>query len=239
MDELEFRRRIMSDPKCRDSDIVDTMRANENNNKFAEDILELDAQIAKAMNVDVPEDLADKILFNQSSRQQNNVVKPNFFKRSMALAASFAAGLMVSQVNWGNIVVPSAQASLATTAVQHVFDEQPFINNLDEEVSKLQINTKMAPFAHQLGQNFPYHVYYLNHCGFGESNALHMVFKGQHGKVTLFLTGIASSKVETFADQGLSGVIEPLDDFSLIIVGNDGEDVTNIAKNIVNILKPM
>lgn len=157
----------------------------------------------------------------------------------MALAASFAAGLMVSQVNWGNIVVPSAQASLATTAVQHVFDEQPFINNLDEEVSKLQINTKMAPFAHQLGQNFPYHVYYLNHCGFGESNALHMVFKGQHGKVTLFLTGIASSKVETFADQGLSGVIEPLDDFSLIIVGNDGEDVTNIAKNIVNILKPM
>ena len=187
MDELEFRRRIMSDPKDRDSDILEAMKSNDANGKFADDILDLDAQIAKAMNVDVPEDLADRILFNQTSSTESNVVRPNFAKRAMAMAASiaFVFGLLVGQVNWGNIVVSPAQASLADTAIKHVIDEKPFVQNLDENVASSQINAKMMPFDHQLGENFPYHVYYLNHCGFGKSNALHMVFRGEKGKVTL------------------------------------------------------
>lgn len=185
MDELEFRRRIMSDPKDRDSDILEAMKSNDANGKFADDILDLDAQIAKAMNVDVPEDLADRILFNQTSSTESNVVRPNFAKRAMAMAASiaFVFGLLVGQVNWGNIVVSPAQASLADTAIKHVIDEKPFVQNLDENVASSQINAKMMPFDHQLGENFPYHVYYLNHCGFGKSNALHMVFRGEKVKL--------------------------------------------------------
>lgn len=241
MDELEFRRQIMSDPKHRNSDIVDAMRSSERNVKFADDISELDAKIAKAMNVDVPDDLADRILFNQSSRNQSNVIKPNFIKRSMAMAASvaFAFGLLVGQVNWGNILVAPAQASLADTAIEHVIAEKPFVSHLDEQVSSAQINAKMVPFDQQLDNPFPYHVYYLNHCGFGDSNALHMVFEGKHGKVTLFLTGIASASVHDFAKQGMSGVVEPVGNASLIVVGEDGEDVTAIAKTIMNIIKPM
>ncbi|KJY66544.1 chemotaxis protein [Vibrio coralliilyticus] len=241
MDELEFRRRIMSDPKDRDSDILEAMKSNDANGKFADDILDLDAQIAKAMNVDVPEDLADRILFNQTSSTESNVVRPNFAKRAMAMAASiaFVFGLLVGQVNWGNIVVSPAQASLADTAIKHVIDEKPFVQNLDENVASSQINAKMMPFDHQLGENFPYHVYYLNHCGFGKSNALHMVFQGKKGKVTLFLTGIASDKTVDFEEKGMAGVVEPVGQTSLILVGEEGEDVAKIAENLMTIIKPM
>ncbi|MGY3687823.1 DUF3379 domain-containing protein [Vibrio coralliilyticus] len=241
MDELEFRRRIMSDPKDRDSDILEAMKSNDANGKFADDILDLDAQIAKAMNVDVPEDLADRILFNQTSSSESNVVRPNFAKRAMAMAASiaFVFGLLVGQVNWGNIVVSPAQASLADTAIKHVIDEKPFVQNLDENVASSQINAKMMPFDHQLGENFPYHVYYLNHCGFGKSNALHMVFQGEKGKVTLFLTGIASDKTVDFEEKGMAGVVEPVGQTSLILVGEEGEDVAKIAENLMTIIKPM
>ncbi|EGU49087.1 hypothetical protein VII00023_01585 [Vibrio ichthyoenteri ATCC 700023] len=241
MDELEFRRQIMSDPKHRNNDIIDAIRSSDGNSKFVDDINELDAQIAKAMNVDVPDDLADRILFNQSSRQQSNVIKPNFIKRSMAMAASvaFAFGLLIGQINWGNILVTPAQASLADTAIEHVIAEKPFVAHLDEQVSSAQINAKMVPFHRQLEQSFPYHVYYLNHCGFGDSNALHMVFQGEHGKVTLFLTGISSSSVHDFTKEGMSGVVEPVGNASLILVGDDGEDVSTIAKSIINIIKPM
>ncbi|GAB2665209.1 DUF3379 domain-containing protein [Vibrio panuliri] len=241
MDELEFRRRIMSDPKERDSDILDAMRTNESNSKFAEDILDLDSRIAKAMNVDVPEDLADRILFNQSSRNQNNVVKANFVKRSMAMAASvaFVVGLLVGQINWGNVVVTPAQASLADTAIEHVMAEKPFIANLDEQVNTSQINAKMAPFTHQLSEQFPYHVYYLNHCGFGDANALHMVFEGEKGKVTLFMTNIASSHVEDFQKQGMDGVVEPVGNASIVIVGEKGENVANIANSIKKLIQPV
>ncbi|MEX0337153.1 DUF3379 domain-containing protein [Vibrio tubiashii] len=241
MDELEFRRRIMSDPKQRDSEISAAIKESEQNAQFADEILDLDKQIAKAMAVDVPEDLADKILFNQTSVARDNVVRPNFARKAMAMAASvaFVAGLLVGQLNWSNLVVSPAQASLATTALQHVVDEKPFIQNLDEQVKSSQINAKMMPFDHQLSETFPYHVYYLNHCGFGKSNALHMVFRGEKGKVTLFLTGIPSNQTVDFNEDGMAGVVEPMGDTSMIIVGDEGEDVAKIAESISKIIKPM
>jgi hypothetical protein len=241
MDELEFRRRIMSDPKQRDSEISAAIKESEQNAQFADEILDLDKQIAKAMAVDVPEDLADKILFNQTSVARDNVVRPNFARKAMAMAASvaFMAGLLVGQLNWSNLVVSPAQASLATTALQHVVDEKPFIQNLDEQVKSSQINAKMMPFDHQLSETFPYHVYYLNHCGFGKSNALHMVFRGEKGKVTLFLTGIPSNQTVDFNEDGMAGVVEPMGDTSMIIVGDEGEDVAKIAESISKIIKPM
>ena len=240
MDELEFRRRIMSDPKHRDEDINAAISANEQNSQFADEILDLDKRIAKAMSVDVPDDLADRILFNQTSSVENNVVRPNFARKAMAMAASvaFVAGILVGQLNWGNLVVSPAQASLANTAMKHVVDEKPFVAHLDEQVESAQINAKMMPFDHQLSETFPYHVYYLNHCGFGKSNALHMVFQGEKGKVTLFLTGIASDKAVNFEEDGMTGIVEPMGNTSLILVGEEGENVTKIAESVSKIIKP-
>ncbi|KOO10925.1 chemotaxis protein, partial [Vibrio xuii] len=91
MDELEFRRRIMSDPKYRDSELTAAIKGSEANSKFADEILDLDNQIAKAMAVDVPVDLADRILFNQTSTaQEDKIIRPSFAKRAMAMAASIA-----------------------------------------------------------------------------------------------------------------------------------------------------
>ena len=241
MDELEFRRRIMSDPKERDGDIVEAIKADSANGKFAEDVLELDAQIAKAMAVDVPEDLVDRILFHQTSHSESNVIRPTFAKRAMATAASvaFVFGLLVGQVNWGNIVLAPAHASIEDIAIKHVMAEKPFVTGIDENVPSSQINAKMMPFDYQFEVNFPYHVYYLNHCGFGDTNALHMVFQGEKGKVTLFFTSMPSKQTVDFEQQGMAGVVEPIGNTSLILVGEDGENVANIAENIANIIKPM
>mgnify|MGYP000117594700 CR=1 FL=1 len=240
MDDLEFRRRVLSDPKLRSEDMITAAAESEANSKFLDDVLSLDKQIEAAMNVDVPDDLADRILFNQTSNHEANVVRPNFAKRAMAMAASvaFACGLLVGQVNWGNVLVTPAQASLADIAIKHVIDEKPFASVLDEQVSSKQINTKMHPFAYQFEGAFPYHVYYLNHCGFGKSNAMHMVFQGEKGKVTLFLTGIASDETVDFDKEGMSGMVTPIDESSMILVGEDGEDVAKIAEKLSSMIKP-
>jgi len=96
----------------------------------------------------------------------------------------------------------------------------------------------MSPFAYQFDQNFPYHVYYLNHCGFGKSNAMHMVFQGEKGKVTLFLTGIKSEQPIDFNEKGMSGVVTPIGNTSMIIVGENGEDVAKIAENLIPMIQP-
>ncbi|CAM3044185.1 DUF3379 domain-containing protein [Vibrio ordalii] len=238
MDELEFRRRVMSDPKQHDQDVIQAASISDANRQFIEDILSLDTKIANAMNVDVPDDLADRILFNQAT-MTSNVSRPTFAKQVMALAASiaFVFGLFVGQINWRNVLIPPAQASLMDTAIKHVIDEEGFVSQLDEQVSSTQINAKMLPFAYQLSNSFPYHVYYLNHCGFSKANALHMVFQGESGKVTLFLTSIASEQAVQFNEQGMAGIIEPVGDASLILVGENGEDIANIAKQLMPMLK--
>ncbi|EKO3906563.1 DUF3379 domain-containing protein [Vibrio fluvialis] len=239
MDDLEFRRRMLSDPKHRDKAMHEAIASSEANSKFADDVLNLDARIAEAMRVDVPDGLADRILFSHSSAA-DNVVRPRFVRRAMAMAASvaFVIGLAVGQVNWGNLLVTPAQASLADIAVKHVLDEEVFVSALDEAVSSRQINAKMQPFAYNLNGTFPYHVYYLNHCGFGHANAVHMVFQGEKGKVTLFLTSMPSKQNVQFDKDGMSGIIEPMGNMSLILVGDEGENVAKIAEHLMPMIKP-
>ena len=242
MDDLEFRRRILSNPKQKDEEILQALADNSANHKFVEDVLDLDEKIKQAMNVEVPEDLADKILFSQSSNTlEEKVVRPTFARRAMALAASvaFVAGLLVGQINWSNIIVSPAQATLADTAIKHVINEEPFVGNLDENVPKTFINAKMYPLRFQFNQNFPYHVYYLNHCGFGESNAVHMVFQGKKGKVTLFITGIPSEQAVDFNKEGMSGIVQPIGSASMILVGQQGEDINTIARELTPLIQPM
>ncbi len=242
MDDLEFRRRILSDPKSKDDDILQAIADHNANHKFVEDVLDLDDKIKQAMNVDVPEDLADKILFNQtSSALEEKVVKQTFAKRAMALAASvaFTAGLLVGQINWGNLVVSPAQATLADTAIKHVLHEEPFVRNLDENVPSGFINAKLSPLQFQFKQDFPYHVYYLNHCGFGESNAVHMVFQSKKGKVTMFVTGIPSDKSVDFNQDGLIGIVQPMDTASMILVGEQGENMAALASELTPLIQPM
>lgn len=244
MDDLEFRRRILSDPKQKDEEILQALAENDANSKFVDDVLDLDLKIKQAMNVDVPEDLADKILFSQTSNalDDDKVVRPNFARKAMALAASvaFTAGLLVGQINWGNVIVSPAQASLANTAMKHVVAEKEFVNQLDENVSNRQVNAKMMPFHYQIKGDFPYHVYYLNHCGFGESNnALHMVFQGKEGKVTMFVTDVKSDQKVDFDKDGMSGVVKPVGKASMILVGNSGEDVEAIAAKLAPMMEPM
>lgn len=45
MDDLEFRRRILSDPKQKDEEILQALAASDANSKFVDDVLDLDAKI--------------------------------------------------------------------------------------------------------------------------------------------------------------------------------------------------
>ncbi|PAR31986.1 chemotaxis protein [Vibrio metoecus] len=240
MDELEFRRKVMSDPKQRDKELLEMIATNESSAKYVDDVLQLDKQIAQAFKIDVPDDLADKILFQQSTLlEDEKVIRPQFVRKAMAIAASiaFTAGLLVGQVQWGNILVSPAQASLSEMAVQHVIHEEGFVNRLDEQADMSQINAKMQPFAYKMDGDFPYHVYYLNHCGFGKENAVHMVFQGEKGKVTLFFTPIVSKQALAFKQDGMSGIVEPIGEASLILVGEQGENVSAIAQKLMPMIQ--
>ncbi len=116
--------------------------------------------------------------------EDEKVIRPQFVRKAMAIAASvaFTAGLLVGQIQWGNLLISPAQASLSDMAVQHVIHEEGFVNRLDEQADMQQINAKMRPFAYKMEGDFPYHVYYLNHCGLVKTMPYIWYFKVKKAK---------------------------------------------------------
>ncbi len=239
MDELEFRRKVMSDPKQRDNDTLDMMTSSEANAKFVDDVLQLDKLIAQAFKVDVPDDLADKILFKLTTLvEDEKVIRPQFVRKAMAIAASvaFTAGLVVGQIQWGNLLISPAQTSLSAMAVQHVIHEEGFVNRLDEQADMQQINAKMRPLPTKwkviflitsitstivvLVKTMPY-IWYFK-------------VKRQSNSV---LTPIHSAQSSLFKQDGMAGIIEPACYASLILVGEKDETLTNMANKLMPMIQ--
>ncbi|UXI01996.1 DUF3379 domain-containing protein [Photobacterium sp. TY1-4] len=231
MDDLEFRRRLLADPNDNSQEMLAAKNASPANRQLADELLQLDAKLDQLLKVDVPDDLADRILFHQSGQPENNRSKIRFH---LAIAASiaFVFGLFLGQFHqqW---LPGSAQGAdvIAQIALEHIYNEAPFVDHVDESVSLQQVNAKLTPFGAELTE-LGAHVYYVNHCGFGGKNALHMVMAGQGGKVTVFVVPEKSPAVSAFNDNQLQGVVMPLQETSLIVVGSKGQDVMPIAKRL-------
>ena len=229
MDDLEFRRRILADPNDNSPDMATARNSSVNNRKLSDELQQLDAQIDNILKVDVPDDLADRIIFHQSGQSRD---KPNKARFHLAIAASvaFVFGVLLGQFNL-QILPPTETTGIGQIALQHVYTEAPFIDGVDESVSLRQVNAKLQPFGTNLTE-LPGHVYYVNHCGFGDQNALHMVMETEEGKVTIFVVPEKSTTTSTFNDSQMKGVVVPLQHTSLIVVGEKGQDVAPIANTI-------
>ncbi|OAN18575.1 hypothetical protein A3K86_06725 [Photobacterium jeanii] len=244
MDDLEFRRRILADPNDNSEEMIEAKNASLVNRKLSDELQLLDAKIDKALKVDVPDDLADRILFHQSGQTP---AKPKTTKVHLAIAASvaFAFGIFTGQFNsiFDNTSstsktaqIAAAEANLGQMALDHFYAEAPFVNTIDEGVELSQVNAKLKPFGSELTE-LPGHVYYVNHCSFGNQNALHMVMDTPQGKVTVFVVPMKSQIETDFKDSKMEGVLMPLRDASLIVVGEKGSDMKPVANTIKSELR--
>ncbi|KHT63422.1 hypothetical protein RJ45_11995 [Photobacterium gaetbulicola] len=231
MDDLEFRRRLLADPSDSSQDMAEARNASIANRKLSDELQQLDSKLEQAMKVDVPDDLADRILFHQTGQPTSVSIKP---RALVALAASvaFIFGLFIGQYNQG-ISPNNPPLEIAQIALEHVQAEAPFIEGIDESVSLSQVNAKLTPFGSSFN-DIPGHIYYVNHCGFGDKNALHMVMDTPQGKVTVFIVPEPSPAMTPFNNQSMQGVIVPVSNASLIVVGEKGQDVSPVAKRLRN-----
>lgn len=136
----------------------------------------------------------------------------------------------------GNLLISPAQASLSNMAVQHVIHEEGFVNRLDEQADMQQINAKMRPFAYKMEGDFPYHVYYLNHCGLVKTMPYIWYFKVKRQSNSVF-TPIHSAQSSLFKQDGMAGIIEPVGNASLILVGEKDENLNNIANKLMPMIQ--
>ena len=203
MDDLQFRRSLYADPKAQDQDILDAINADPKKQQFAKELDALDNKIASALNVDVPDDLCNKLILRQTMASHRQEKRKSRVQLALAASVAFAFGLTFNFMH-----ASSAYSGLGDYALAHVYHEEgAFDNNATTQVSLATLNNKMAAFNGTFTQ-VAGKLIAADYCRFDGIKSLHLVFQGEHSPVNVFIVPereeVAFST--TFEDSQYNGI---------------------------------
>nr|WP_233075822.1 DUF3379 family protein [Paraglaciecola chathamensis] len=220
MDDLEFRRTIYADPNCNDERVKEAAAKDPAKQEFWAEQKRIDASLKAAMKVDVPDDLANKLILRQTMQTHQHDKKRA--RVNLALAASLAFVVGVSFTLWQqqNYIDVSAQS------IAHVYHEGPHALDANENFSLQQVNAKLAQYGGHIDDEVG-QIYYANHCVYQGVKSLHLVMQGENGKVTVFVIPHQEGyKANDRASDGyLTAEAVELKNTSLVIVSENVHDV--------------
>ncbi len=248
MDELEFRRNAMIQPNDQQPDFLKAAEASQANRNYLDEMKQFDRSLKRAMQVEVPAGLAERILLRQAMLQDSDTqddmppsrplgtvpvkIRTSTSWRQIALAASVAFLLGMS-TRWISLPETTPTAlSLAQVAMAHVYGEAPFIQGIDERVNLQSINAKLEMYGVTLKEMDGLKVTYVNHCSFYQGPALHMVIRGEMGPVTLFIVPKhvpLTLQQANFEDGTLKGEIVRLKGANMVLIGEMKEPLAPVA----------
>ena len=233
MDDLQFRRSILADPKYRDEAINASIKNDPAKHKFAQEIDSLDNKIAQAMNIPVPEDLVNKLILRQTLASHQQQKRKTRVRLAMAASVTFVIGLTANFMMFSN-----TYKNLADYAIAHVNHEAPYFSNNDKAtVTLASLNEKMTAFKGSFDSTFGTLIF-ADYCRFDGNKSLHLVFQGQSSPVNIFI--LPDDKdiefVADFEDAKLQGSSTHFNHSNIVVVGDKNEPIKQwqerVNKNI-------
>lgn len=229
MDDLEFRRRLYSNPSSSDHDIKNAIGEDNSRKKFADDILAFDSDIAAALNVDVPENLANQLILHQSLHSHQQTQNKSRIHLAIAASVAFVVGITVSFLN-----TSPAYRNIADYSLAHYHHEADQYNNLgNSQYSLASFNDKVdnlhVRFTEKLGK-----IIALNDCFFDGMDSIHMVLEGKYDNVTVFIIPKSAhlSYSGQFNDDIVKGITRQYKQGDVVIMGNKSESLDKWQKKI-------
>ena len=194
----------------------------------------LDLKIAKALQIDVPElrmpELpeieTDKVTALPVRRRST---KPLWF----AVAATVVLATSISVRMSG---VFDSYASLGDEILAHLDHEPAALRVTDVPVSDERL-VRAVPASLAVFSRDDALITYAAPCVINGKKAPHLVIQGQYGPVTIvLLPGEAVAEATPLDGENVRGVILPVGEGSIAIIGNREEELEPIQENVVNSL---
>jgi len=229
MDELEFRRRLYAEPNENDPLIEAFAKEDADRNKFLNDIKQLDRDISNALNIPVPENLADKLILNQAFESHRVEKKKRRVHLAIAASVAFCCSILI------NFTMKQAPLDIGQHALAHVNHELNSLNPTDKRYQLAQINTQLASFGGSVS-NLPGEITYSTFCDFDGQRSLHLVFQTEQGPVTLFIVPSKNGydAQSQFKNERFNGEVYQTQKASLIMVGENGQDLEKYQKQVAD-----
>jgi hypothetical protein len=181
MDELEVRRRLLTDPYHLNPEQQHQLQQDAESQQFHQDVLDVDQKVKQLLSPPVPKALENTLLIQPHKHKQQQ--QKRFYQNLVALAASvaFLAGFAL---NWSFFLYGSQ--SLGENSLAHVYHEEPYMRHMTTALSLSDVNAKLAEFDAEL-ESSAQAVVYANFCNFRGTRSLHLVVQTEQGLMTVFV----------------------------------------------------
>lgn len=200
---------------------------------FHDEMLALDARIVRALEIPVPEltlpELDDVDSSNVTPLRQR-FTAPVWL--AVAATVAFAAFIGVRSID-----TSPADATLAEQIIAHIGHEPYSLRVTDEAVSEQRL-TRVVPATVATMDHDAGLITYAQSCIINGHKVPHLVLQGRRGPVTILLMPEEPiDGAQEFSGDGVRGVLLPVGDGSIAIVGEEGESLERIEEEVRNSVK--
>ncbi|KXI29959.1 hypothetical protein AX660_08070 [Paraglaciecola hydrolytica] len=232
MDDLEFRRALLADPKSTDTQVLDAIASDPKKLAFSNELKQLNQKMLEASQIKVPDGLAHRLLLRQSMAQHTQRRSRRKYMQ-FAMAASIAMVFGLSFVFWQQ---PSNSLSLSEHAIAHVIMEGNYALGANEDITMQQVNLKLARFGGEFTSQVS-QVYYANYCDFNNVKSLHLVMQGESGKVSVFIVPHEQAfKADNLTEGKWNSQSFDFSTASLVVVSEAPADASSMKEKLVKSL---
>lgn len=205
---LEFRHLILTDPYRKDSEAEAHLATCVKCTAFRQEVLDLDSDIEKALSIEVPDGLADRILLNQSLKPANDSRWLRY-----GIAASFFAALVISA---SLLTTPGSIAEAGPMLAHAAHKPHEFYGSEHETIGPDELATTLARLNMTASID---HVVYAAICPIDGERAVHLVIKdGEDQYTVMLLPEHSPSKMYTVNDDLWRGYISPHPAGALVVL---------------------
>lgn len=235
MDELSFRRHVLADPYTTDADVVNAAAVDPDKQRFWQEVKDQEADLINALQVPVPEGLADKLLWQQVAEQQTapepqikETAKVTLLKPRQPLWLATAASLMlVAVISWGNLA-PS-QRSFYDDIVHHVEHVSDY--ELGGGIVSLDtLNEKLARFGGIVNAAFG-QILSANFCTIDGVESLHVQMGNPDNPTSIFILPKEVALSDDLSQAPFAGKILEYQRANVLIMGTVSDTFGNITEH--------
>jgi Protein of unknown function (DUF3379) len=208
---------------------------------FREEMLALDAQIGRALAINVPEfdmpELGDVETSNVTSLPQRRFGAPRLGAPRLGARSWLAAAASITLVAFIGLQMFGGSVSndaLAEQILAHI-DHEPFsfretVNAVSDQRLERVIPANLAVMDHSAGL-----ITYAQSCIINGHEVPHLVIQGERGPVTILLMPYEKvSAAQSIVGESVNGVILPVGNGSIAIIGEQGESLERIEERVKN-----
>ena len=226
MDELEFRRRVYANPDTTDPDVIDAAKQDPAKRAFWAEQKKFDRELKQAVNVPVPDDLAYKLIWQQSADEFVRHKRRSRWYIALAASVAFAIGLSFT-------LVTQPTVSLGNQVLAHMVHAEDEQAHSVLPVDLRLVNAKLASFGASFSDIIG-DVKVANYCHLDSVRSLHLIVNTEQGIMSVFIVPRRKdlSLSHNFADDKYHGQGIEMQRANIIVVGDKDADLSPMLSSV-------